>query len=263
MAVGFLCRDGVVIGADTQVTGANYTFPECKLINFEWKNGSGILAYSGDRDTFVAFSAELRSRLPDDANLTDQEIRNVLKECLAVSVEKKKAFLTIMGYWIDGERFPCLVMSTTTQRIIDVADCEVIGYADSPLARSCLGRFRALSHRVSVQQARLFAVDFISQAKNYDGQYVGGNIDLYSISDDPRIPSVDGSAIVREGKYTHLITSGTDEWERELERIKLAFDLSFCSLIDLDEEPSLSHLTGSAKSFRFWLTGKSTHGDHS
>ncbi len=139
MAVGFLCRDGVVIAADTQVTGANYTFPECKFINFEWNNGSGILAYSGSRDAFIAFASELRSQLSDEVDLTDQEIKSVLRDCLKASIDKKETLLTIIGYWIDGSRFPSMVMSSTTQRVVDVMDCEAIGYADSPLTRSLMG----------------------------------------------------------------------------------------------------------------------------
>lgn len=120
------------------------------------------------------------------------------------------------------------------------ASCEVIGYADSPLARSLLGRFKNLPH-VSVQQARIYAVDFISQAKKYDGQYVGGDINLYSIEDHdceiwPRGTS--GIAIIRECKYTRMITSGMDEWEREIGQLTSALDQYFFGNYILN---SLSH----------------------
>lgn len=259
MAVGFLCRDGIVIAADTQVTGANYTFPECKLINFEWGNGSGILGYSGDRDAFIAFASELGTRLRDDVRLTDQDVNNLLKECIQASVDKKEVLLTIAGYWLDGHRFPSLVVSNTAHKVVDVVDCEVIGYADSPLARSLLGRFRALP-RVSVHQARIYAVHFISQAKKYDGQYVGGNINIYSIEDhdcSPFRPSVSGgTAITREGKYTHMITADTGEWEKRIEMVNESLDLFFHQLIDTGHEPSFTHLSGTAKSFRSWAAVK-------
>ena len=254
MGAGFLCRDGVVIGADTQVTGANYTFPECKLLNFEWQNGSAILGYCGTRDLFISFASELGVRISHDVALGDQQIRAVLKDCLEASKQKKETLQIIAGYWIDGSRFPSLVHSTATRTIIDAASCEVIGYADSPLARSLLGRFKNLPH-VSVQQARIYAVDFISQAKKYDGQYVGGDINLYSIEDHdceiwPRGTS--GTAIIRECKYTRMITSGMDEWEREIGQLTSALDQYFFDLTNRDQELSPAKLSGPVKVFRSW-----------
>ncbi|MGD0416188.1 MAG: hypothetical protein ABSA80_12590 [Terriglobales bacterium] len=254
MVVGFLCRDGVVIGADTQVTGANYTFPECKLLNFEWHNGSGILGYAGDRDLFKSFSRDLLSSIHDGATLNDDDIRATLIDCLAALKARKDALLIMAGYWIDGSRFPSLVNSTSSQKLVDVADCEVIGYADSPLARYLLGRFRELP-RVTVQQARLYAVDFIAQAKKYDGNFVGGDINLYSIEDHdceiwPRATS--GAAIVRECKYTRMITSGMDEWEREIGQLNSALDQYVFDLTNRDQELSPAKLSGPVKVFRSW-----------
>jgi hypothetical protein len=260
MVVGFLCRDGVVIGADTQVTGANYTFPECKLKNFEWANGSGILGYSGNRDMFLSFAKELDVRASEDTNLTEQGIRDVFRDCLEAVKEKKEVLLIMAGCWVDGARFPFLVSSTTTRRIVDVTNSEVIGYADSPLARYLLGRFRGLCHSVSVQQARIYAVDFISQAKKYDGQYVGGDIVLYSIEDHdpgrlwPSVPS--GSGITREGKHTRMIMVRSDTWDREISIMNDAFDEFFCALINPVQQPSLNSLSGQIKMFRSWATGK-------
>jgi hypothetical protein len=44
-----------------------------------------------------------------------------------------------------------------------------------------LGTFKDVPHNVTVHQARIYAVYFISQVKRYDGQFVGGGIDVYSI----------------------------------------------------------------------------------
>jgi hypothetical protein len=253
MVVGFLCRDGVVIGADTQINGANYTFPECKLLNFEWKNGSAILGYSGDRDLFTSFSRDLLLSIRDDMSLDDGALRGILADCLGALKGKKDALLVMAGYWIDGSRFPSLVHSTTTRTIVDAAHCEVIGYADSPLARSLLGRVKDLP-RVTVQQARLYAVDFIAQAKKYDGKYVGGETNLYSIEDDNSLlwPRVGGTAITREGKSTRMITSGMDEWERNINQMNSALDLYFFELTDREQDLSPSRLSGPAKMFRLW-----------
>jgi 20S proteasome alpha/beta subunit len=262
MAVGFLCRDGVVVAADRQVTGTNYTFPECKLIHFGWKHGCGILAYSGTRDTFTTFAAELGTRLPNNVELTDKKIKELLKDCLKASVEKKETFLTIMGYWIEGHQ-PSLIMSSTTQRIVDVPDCEVIGYGDSPLARSLLGRFRLLP-RVSVHQARVYAVDFIAQAKKYDGQYVGDDTDVYSIDNktDPSwmtCPLTLSTAFVSESRCVRIIDAGEiRRWESQIAEMRLQLDMWFNSLIDNEGGASISYFEGISKIFRLWATGKAT-----
>jgi hypothetical protein len=195
MAVGFLCRDGVVIGADRQVTGANYTFPECKLTNPRWKNGDGILAYSGDRDTFLNFADEIGVRIPHDGEFNDQALNRILKECLgALALKEDESFFTLFGYWLDGKgKQPSLLMSHSSglnTRIVGVPQCEVIGYADSPLTRFLLGRLRDLQLGywttsqvgITTGQAMVYATYFISLAKKYDGQFVGDGIDLYSIS---------------------------------------------------------------------------------
>ena len=262
MAVGFLCRDGVVVAADRQITGANYTFPECKLIHFAWKNGCGILAYSGGRDTFLTFAKELGTRLAGDCELTDQEVRELLKGCLKASIEKKETFLTIMGYWIEGRR-PSLIMSTSTQRIVDVPDCDVIGYADSPLARSLLGRFRGLPERVSVHQARIYAVDFISQAKKYDGQYVGDDTDVYSIDNKTEpseiCPPALSTTYVSGSRAVRIIDAGeTKRWETQIAEMRFQLDLWFNEVIDDEGGASISYFEGLSELFRFWATKKAT-----
>lgn len=135
MAVGFVCRDGIVIGADRQVTGANYTFPECKLHSLKWKNGHAIFAYSGERDSCQEFLKEISERFTQDVFLQWENVRSLLKESLAaLALKDDEAFLTLFGFMLD-DRKPHLLMSTSRQRVIDVPECEVIGYADSPLAR--------------------------------------------------------------------------------------------------------------------------------
>jgi len=139
MCIGFLCRDGVVIGADRQVTGQHYTFPECKIIYLHWKNGTGILGYSGNRDTYLNFCGEIGARLATDAVLDEAALKKLLRDCMDASLQKKEEFYTLFGFCLDGES-PAMVMTTAAKRVVDVADCEVIGYGDSPLSRSLLGR---------------------------------------------------------------------------------------------------------------------------
>jgi len=249
MAVGFLCRDGVVIGADRQVTGANYTFPECKLISFSWANGHGILAYSGGRDTFMNFASELGSRVPDSLTMQKSDVKKLLKDCLTASLQKKETFLTIFGFWIEGKS-PSLIMSNTERRIVDVADCEVIGYGDSPLTRSLLGRFRDVPHSITVHQARIYAVNFISQAKKYDGQYVGDGIDVYS---------VDHSGDTGERCVRVLDAGQTGTWETQIQLMNYWMDVLFSHTTNKDDPVSMQQFMERVKQFREWAGGGSEH----
>lgn len=256
MAIGFCCRDGVVIGADRQITGVNYTFPECKLITLNWKNGSGIVAYSGDRDTSIVFAKEIGQRLRDDPMLDDEQIAALLKECIAVSTDKKETFLALFGYWLDGG-FPSLIMSNVRRKIVPVPECDVIGYADSPLARSLLGRFSSLPHHVSVHQARIYALSFISQAKKYDGQYVGDSIDIYSI-DERTNPGVPISLLSRAGKkYIRVLDAGqTAEWENEINSMNYWMDVLFSQVTDDEGTVWIAQFMERLKSFREWSGGE-------
>jgi len=244
MAVGFVCRDGVVIGADRQVTGQNYTFPECKLISFRWANGHGILAYSGNRDTFINFSSELGSRLPDTAEMRGQSMKTLLKDCIEATLQKKEQFLTLMGFWIDGES-PCMVMSTPQKRIVEVADCEVIGIADSPLSRSLLGRIRDTAViRISVHQARIYAVDFVSQAKKYDGQFVGDGIDVYAVTRGNRIPGALDTLVVDAAQ--------TPAWEEQIRIMHHWQDVLFYRLTEKQVPVSMDQFMERLRDFRAW-----------
>jgi hypothetical protein len=249
MAVGFVCSDGVVIGADRQVTGTGYTFPECKLITFAWKNGHGIIGYSGERDAFINFSREIGLRVPADAVMQDQEVRGLLRDCLQASLSKKDTLLVLFGYWLDGAR-PSLLMANSNRRIVDVAECEVIGYADSPLARFLLGRLTDLPFGITVSQARIYAAYFISQAKKYDGQYVGGGIDIYSVDQAPN----------SGGARVHILdAAATDEWEQEVNLFQYKMDVLFHRLSDtasdMNYEFAMNEFAGCAERFRNW-TGK-------
>lgn len=247
MAVGFVCRDGVVIGADRQVTGTNYTFPECKLKTLKWENGHGIFAYSGSRDTYQALLPQIWARFKSDALLKYEDVQRLLKEALEASLHKKEQFFTLFGFVLEGER-PQLLLTTPSLRVLNVTECEVIGYGDSPLARSLLGRFQDVPHFVSVHQARVYAVHFISEAKRYDGQYVGDGIDVYSVDHSGE----QGTRCVRV-----LDAGQTGAWENEIRVMTYWMDVLFSDLTDKERELSLDQFMDKLRKFREWTTGDS------
>ena len=243
MAVGFACKDGIVIGADRQVTGRNYTFPECKLDSIKWANGHGIYAYSGDHDTYKVSQKEVWTRfVAPSTNLSHEDVERTLKECLQASLGAKESFFTLFGYWIEG-MFPTLLMSIGTKRVTIVKECEVIGYGDSPLARHLLGRFRDVPHYVTVHQARIYAVSFIAEAKKYDGQYVGGGTDVFSVDKS----GDSGNRCVR------ILDAGqTGEWEKQIGLVNYWWDVLFSKLTDKDNRVAAEQFDERIKQFRAW-----------
>ncbi|MGA3333597.1 MAG: hypothetical protein ABSC62_05475 [Terracidiphilus sp.] len=221
MAVGFLRPDGVVIGADRQITGANYTFPERKIESFHWQNGAGVLAYSGDRDVFRDFLANMYGAFGQNVTRQENEVRPLIKQCLdALHLKKNDVFLTLFGYLL-RDRPPRLVLSNSRQRVVSAGLCEVIGYGDSPLSRSFLGRYLDVPLIGGIKQASIYAVDFISQAKRYDGQYVGDGIDVFSIDRS----GVDGTESV------HVLDAGrTGQWENRIATARYWLDVFFNEL---------------------------------
>ncbi|HEY6766796.1 MAG TPA: hypothetical protein VI386_18710 [Candidatus Sulfotelmatobacter sp.] len=246
MAVGFICYDGIVIAADRQVTGRHYTFEESKMTSFMWANGHGVLAYAGERDTQLEVARQFKPRFELAKEMSPADIREALSESLSATLRKKEVFQTLFGYW-NNDTPQVLLMSNGNDRVVDVPQCEVIGYGDSPLARFLLGRLTEISqYGVSVRQARVYATYFISQAKKYDGQYVGGGIDIYSIDHSCKY----------EQLCTRLIKAGR-EWEDEINLFQNKMDLLFHRVADtkndLKCEIAMREFSPSFKRFKNWI----------
>jgi hypothetical protein len=246
MAVGFVCSDGVVIGADRQITGAGYTFPECKLDSAKWKNGYGIFAYSGEHDAYRNFLDHIYREFSPLIEISREDVAIALKRCItALQLTKKEEFLVLFGFMIEGGYQHLLL--ATKHRVMFVPECEVIGYADSPLARYLLGRFRDVPHMVTVQQARIYAVDFISQAKKYDGQYVGDGIDVYS---------VDRSGDRGEECVRILDAGQTPDWEENIRLAHYWTDVFFSEMTNNKGQMiNLELFKERMQGFRTWIGG--------
>src|SRR5271170_5302693 len=64
IALGFLCRDGIVVGADTQLTmtGSHKTYA-CKLFSHRHPAWSAVVAYAGYPDFVNAFNDRLPAEI--------------------------------------------------------------------------------------------------------------------------------------------------------------------------------------------------------
>jgi hypothetical protein len=243
MAVGFLCKDGVVIGSDRQVTSQQFTFPECKLHATRWLNGHGIVGFAGSHDSARAFLKEFYSRFWGNRIIHKNEVHALLVKCLkGASIGKTSEFQTLFGFWLDGE-YQGLVTSVGNSRVLDVDECEVIGLGDSSLTRFLIGTFKDVPQSASVHQARIYAAYFISQAKKYDGKYVGGPIDVYSID----MSGQSGERCVR------VLDGGrTPEWEQQTNLMRYWMDVLFSKITDNDHPVTMDQFNERLQQFREW-----------
>jgi hypothetical protein len=249
MAVGFVCHEGVVIGADRQITGSSYTFPERKVFTWAWGNGYGIYAYSGTRDINVQFGSEVGSVFDANVDIEREDVPRLWKKCIdSLSLKRNEAFLTLFGFILKDSKRPTLLISNMERRVVPTGQAEVIGYGDSPLARSLLGRLKNVGGQLlTVQQARVYAVDFISQAKKYDGQYVGDGIDVFSLDH-----SGDGGSLC--GRV--LDAGQTGDWEQNIDSAHYWCDVFFRELINSQSEMiNLNLFMERMQQFRHWTGG--------
>jgi hypothetical protein len=251
MVIGFLCPDGVVIGADRRIsvtTDTGTTFGESKIESYRWSNGSSIVGYSGDRDTWIRLRKELSGRLGSSMVLYDDDLRHAIAGALDHSLADGEAFCTFVGYWVDGER-PCLI-KTDGKKISDVSSCEVIGWGNSSLSRYLMSTYEVL-HHVSVPQVMVYAVNFISQATLYDGQYIGNGIDIYSL----RI--IKGLGPTPEGRVGVMMlpSYAVAEYQANIDAMNHQLNILFGHLTDASRPLKLDDFIGAIQKFRLWTSG--------
>ena len=244
MAVAFRCKDGIVIGADRQVTSENiYTFPECKLREAAWKNGRAIWAYSGLTQTAQEFQKRMELQFTPERSISEPEIRNLLRDALKGLLGKSEQFSTLFGACLIGNDYPTLLVTNGVGSITDVRECEIIGWGDTPLARYLWGTFIDVNRIVTMGQARIYAVWFIALAKKYSGQYVGGPADVYSVDPDA-VRVLDGVE--------------STPWEKEILLMEYKTSVAFSHLTDrsIPIEKAIETYAEAAKRFRDWITAK-------
>jgi hypothetical protein len=133
--------------------------------------------------------------------------------------------------------------------VLAVDRCEIIGYGDSPLARFLRGRLLDLPFGLTVAQARIYTTYFISQAKKYDGQYVGGPTDVYSIEFNWQ---------KQRGEIRIVEADQTPGWEDTINLFQRELDVLFHRLCDANNpvgcEAALKEFDASAARFNNWAT---------
>jgi hypothetical protein len=150
---GFVCVDGIVMGADRQVTSPHYTFHERKIFTVKWNSGAALWSYAGDRDKAVSLRSDIETRIASGAVVDRATVKLAweasLKRCLK---KKKEEFQSLFGCWTDEG--PVLWLSNGHELII-VPDCEIIGTGDSALSRYLRGSYIARPTSPSVLRVEM------------------------------------------------------------------------------------------------------------
>lgn len=96
---------------------------------------------------------------------------------------------------------------------------------------------------MTVHQGLIYAVYFISQAKKYDGQYVGDGIDVYSIDH-----SGDGGQ-----RCVRVLDAGrTGEFEQQINLVQYWMDALFSKLTNKDAPVVMDQFMERINQFRAW-----------
>ena len=219
LVAGFLCHDGIVLAADRQMTSTTYTFPDVKLNSLRWVKGRAIWGYSGNLDTANRLEREFQSEFGQFSQVSRHDLSSFIEKALKKALKRREHFYTLFGAAIEGEQ-PCLFVSDG-KRVAPVSRCEIIG-SDSSSIRYLRGLFlRSLS--TSVNRATVFAIYLLSQAKKYDGQWIGGGTDICLIDSTGYVKVMDAPQ--------------TQTWEGELDIVQSWTVNLFSFLSDPDISP--------------------------
>lgn len=248
IALGFLCPDGVVIGADRRISGQALTFAESKILPFGWGNGKAVIGYSGNRDTWVLLQEQIGKTFPKSLSVDADGLRSRLKLALRSSVGKKEAFCTLCGYWIDESGYG--LVKTDGDSIVPVPSSEVIGWGNSALSRYLIHQYESTLFYTSVRQAIIYAVNFISQAERFDGQYIGNGMEVYSLQ---RIAGLGPTSEGRVGIKV-LPPSGAEEYQRKIDEMNHWMGVLFGQMTDRERPLNLDQFIGAIERFRLWTS---------
>lgn len=184
MGAGFLCDDGVVICADTQVTWEqSHKYYETKLYPLATDDYTLVFTYAGNpemmRMFFAKFQGSTRHLKPP---LSTEMVRNLIESVLSnmdILDSPHQVLRMLCGVAIrpSGE----IALVRTENKIVNpVRGFDYIGTGDSSLLRY-LSKLLTETRGYTMEQAKYLCTYFVLQAKRYiDG--CGGETEMRTIS---------------------------------------------------------------------------------
>jgi len=210
IAVGFLCSDGIVMGADTQLTaGGSHKGYACKLLSHGSVAWSAMTTYAGYPDLFDAFNGRFRDEMEAaeakwtiTASLVRDLVTTILQAFAPTDSDNTNLLCGIS--FADGTQS---LLKTRGTLVSEAKDWANVGVADSSLIRYLLPLLAKDGVR-STQQAALIGAYLIRTAKAYiDG--CGGETDIWILRPKGTIEKHSGetpSVEQHEGMTEHFLS---------------------------------------------------------
>jgi len=234
IGVGFLCRDGIVIGSDRQMTVQDsHTFTQEKTDSFSTEQGLVAWTYAGMGDTGKLFRDQIRERFASTVDRSRLSVTAYMQDVLKRVTKKEEPFYTLLGFCPSGGDGHFLLMSNGTD-VVNVDRSEIIGGGDSSLLRFLRQLYLYFPFTPTLTQGAYSAVYSISQAAKFEGQWCGGGIDVWAIG--------------TKGK-SFVVTPGVaDKWQKYMDGVEFKFYALLRVLTD--DEMSDKRKTDEWKDFR-------------
>jgi 20S proteasome alpha/beta subunit len=191
IALGFKCLDGIVLGADQQITkegGLKYTEGKLRWFTpdgepYGWAVG---LAYAGNPDQMKLFvenaAREIKTLKPQP---TVAAIRKAVEDVLRSMAEDNDEMNLELLLGISIQNEPDTLLVTKNKLVREAKEPQCLGVGDSSLLRYLAEMMCSLD--MSTQYALQIAIYMIQHAKKFVDN-CGGGTDLYVVTNGTIVP---------------------------------------------------------------------------
>lgn len=193
VGVGFLCQDGIVICADTQITWPeNHKYYECKIYPYGGTHWTAATTFAGNPELMKSFDGKFRESMelmpaPYTASRIQDNIETILS-FLDILKDDPMQLSLLFGIVIPNKEFRLLKAEGRIVR--PVPRFDYVGVGDSSLLRY-LAPLLTQTGQYTSKQALNIATYLVLQAKRYvDG--CGGSTDGRVLQPNGMAPRIDG-----------------------------------------------------------------------
>jgi hypothetical protein len=193
IGVGFLCDDGLVICADTQITWPeNHKYYESKLFLHGGSDWTVVSTFAGNPELMKSFDGKFKDSMvlmpaPYSASKIQDNLETILS-FFDVLRDDPMQLSTLCGIAIRNKEFKLL--KTQGHLVREVPRFDYVGTGDSSLIRY-LSQFLTQTRGYTTSQALRLGAYFVFQAKRYiDG--CGGDTDARVLQPNGTAPRIDG-----------------------------------------------------------------------
>ena len=214
IAIAAICKDGLVMCADTQVTHPNGDKSyECKIstIQLSENRGTLVLSYAGIPDDEKAVVERLRNKIAGQDKTFD-DVRTDLQDALNKVLGRSRRNHQMLCGYCDSGNFRLL---KTSDRVISPVDCwDCVGWGDSALTKY-LGAIFLSGDILPLLRAVPICIYLIAQAKKYVG-WCGGDTDIAVLNPNGEVTELplgtkyDAACAMVERWLNGILTSATE-----------------------------------------------------